>query len=103
MHRVCDVIERRGFQTVRQVFEGKTQNIVSGFTHALGHGVGLTIGESPYLGFHSKHPLKAGEVVTVEPGIYLPGYGGVRIEDTVLIKSKGIENLADVEKELELT
>jgi Xaa-Pro aminopeptidase len=103
MRRVCDVIERRGFKTVRQVVEGKAQNIASGFTHSLGHGVGLTIGESPYLGFHNRHPLKAGEVVTVEPGVYLPGYGGVRIEDTVLIKSKSIENLAHVEKELEVT
>ena len=103
MSRVCDVIERRGFRTIRSVFEGKTRDITSGFTHSLGHGVGLTIGESPYLGFNSRTPLKTGEVVTVEPGIYLPGYGGVRIEDTVLIKSKGIENLARVEKDLELT
>jgi Xaa-Pro aminopeptidase len=103
MRRVCDVIERRGFQTVKRVFEGKARDVASGFTHSLGHGVGLTIGESPYLGFNGRDPLKTGEVVTVEPGVYLPGYGGVRIEDTVLIKSKGVENLAHVEKELELT
>jgi Xaa-Pro aminopeptidase len=103
MNRVCDIIERRGFSTVKRVFEGSSKNISSGFTHGLGHGVGLTIGERPYLGFRSKDQLKAGEVVTVEPGIYLPGYGGVRIEDTVLIKKKGIENLAHVQKELELT
>jgi len=103
MRRACDVIERAGFKTIRRVFEGKARDISSGFTHPLGHGVGLTIGESPYLGFRSKKPLKPGEVVTVEPGIYMPGYGGVRVEDTVLIKPKGIENLANVEKELELT
>jgi Xaa-Pro aminopeptidase len=103
MSLVCDVIERRGFKTVKRVFEGKARIVTSGFTHSLGHGVGLTIGESPYLGFNSGDPLKTGEVVTVEPGVYVPGYGGVRIEDTVLIKSKSIENLAHVEKELELT
>lgn len=103
MSRVCDVIERRGFKTVKRVFEGKARNVASGFTHSLGHGVGLTIGESPYLSFNSRLPLRTGEVVTVEPGVYVPGYGGVRIEDTVLIKSKSIENLAHVEKELELT
>jgi Xaa-Pro aminopeptidase len=103
MIRACEVIERRGFNTVKRVFEGKTRNVASGFTHSLGHGVGLTIGETPYLSFNSRRPLKTGEVVTVEPGVYLPGYGGVRIEDTVLIKSKSIENLAHVEKELELT
>jgi Xaa-Pro aminopeptidase len=103
MNRVCDLIERAGFNTVRRLYEGKARRISSGLTHAIGHGVGLTIGEAPYLGYRSKTALKAGEVVTVEPGIYLPGYGGVRIEDTVLIKSKGIENLAHVKKELELT
>jgi len=103
MHRACDVIERAGFPTVRRIYSGRATNIASGFIHSLGHGVGLTIGESPYLSFNGRPALKAGEVVTVEPGVYLPGYGGVRIEDTVLIKSKGIESLTHVEKELELT
>jgi len=99
----CDAIERAGFSTVRSLYQGKVRSISSGFTHSLGHGVGLTIGESPYLSFGNRTPLRAGEVVTVEPGVYFPGYGGVRLEDTVLIKSKGIENLANLEKELELT
>jgi Xaa-Pro aminopeptidase len=103
MNRACDAIEHAGFKTVRQVYTGKERKIASGFIHSLGHGVGLTIGESPYLSFNSRATLKAGEVVTVEPGVYLPGYGGVRIEDTVLIKTKGIENLTPIEKELELT
>ena len=103
MNRACDVIERAGFETVRQIYMGKEKSISSGFIHSLGHGVGLTIGESPYLSFNSKTPLETGEVVTVEPGVYVPRYGGVRIEDTVVIKSKGIENLTPVEKELELT
>jgi Xaa-Pro aminopeptidase len=102
MLKACQVIEHHGYRTVREVFEGKTRSISSGFNHGLGHGVGLTIGERPYLSFLSKDPLKSRQVVTVEPGIYLPRYGGVRIEDTVLITARGIEDLASVDKELEL-
>jgi len=103
MNRACDVIERGGFETVRSLYSGRKKSVSRGFIHSLGHGVGLTIGESPYLSFNSRTYLKAGEVVTVEPGVYRPGYGGVRIEDTVLIRSKGIENLTPIEKELELS
>jgi Xaa-Pro aminopeptidase len=103
MSKACDVIERRGYRTIRDIYQRKATNISSGFIHSLGHGVGLTIGERPYLSFLSKEPLKSGQIVTVEPGIYLPRYGGVRIEDTVLITSKGIDNLTSVDKEFELT
>ncbi len=103
MAKACDVIEQRGYRTVREIFEGKTKSLSSGFNHSLGHGVGLTIGERPYLSFLSKEPLKSGQVVTVEPGVYLPKYGGVRIEDTVMLTSRGVEVLASVEKELELS
>lgn len=102
MLKACEVIERRGYRTIREIFQGKAKSIPSGFNHSLGHGVGLTIGERPYLGFLSKEPLKKRQVVTVEPGIYFPGYGGVRIEDTVAITSRGVDPLAHVEKELEL-
>ncbi len=102
MRTACDMVERGGYRTIRQVYEGKAKNLNSGFNHSLGHGVGLTIGERPYLAFLSRDPLRSGHVVTVEPGVYLSGYGGVRIEDTVLITPKGFENLAKVENELEL-
>lgn len=102
MYRACRVIERGGYRTVREIFEGKSKSVTSGFTHSLGHGVGLTIGERPYLTFLSKDLLRNGQVVTVEPGVYLPRYGGVRIEDTVVITPRRITNLANVEKELEL-
>jgi len=102
MELSCDIIERAGYRTVRDIFQGKTKSLSTGFTHSLGHGVGLTIGEIPYLSLASKDPLKSGEVVTVEPGVYVPGYGGVRIEDTVAIRSRGVEVLTKVEKELEL-
>jgi len=102
MSRACDVIEANEFRTVREVYEGKTREIQSGFSHSLGHGVGLTIGERPYLAFQSKDPLRSGQVVTVEPGVYVPRVGGVRIEDTVTITKQGCRILADVQKMLEI-
>jgi Xaa-Pro aminopeptidase len=56
------------------------------FTTGLGHGVGLEIHEDPYVGARTAGKLSAGTTLTVEPGIYLPGRGGVRIEDTVLVE-----------------
>ena len=63
------------------------------FVHNLGHGVGLEVHEAPILSPDSKEILAAGNVVTDEPGIYVPGLGGVRIEDTVLVTKTGVEIL----------
>lgn len=65
------------------------------FVHGLGHGVGLEVHEPPVLNSVSKDKLKAGNVVTVEPGIYLPGYGGVRIEDTILVGKDRAEKITN--------
>ena len=66
------------------------------FVHSLGHGVGLDVHEPPTLGPLSDEILSSGNVVTVEPGIYIPGFGGVRIEDTVLIHENKAIKLTDI-------
>ena len=71
------------------------------FGHGLGHGIGLQIHEAPRLSRNQNVELRPGMVVTVEPGIYLPGWGGVRIEDDILVTAKGHEVLTDVPKQLE--
>ena len=70
------------------------------FGHSLGHGIGLEIHEGPRLAQNEYRPLKAGMVITIEPGIYLPGWGGVRIEDDLLVTRDGCEVLTTVPKEL---
>jgi len=72
------------------------------FGHGLGHGVGLEVHEAPRLSPRSEDTLAAGEVVTIEPGIYLPGELGVRIEDLVVVADGGCRNLSSLDKDLEL-
>jgi Xaa-Pro aminopeptidase len=80
------LIERRGFGDA--------------FGHSLGHGIGLEVHEDPRVSRANEAALPDGAVVTVEPGVYLPGWGGVRIEDDVLLTADGAELLSDGETEL---
>jgi len=71
------------------------------FVHGLGHGIGREIHELPVLARSARQRLARGTVVTVEPGIYLPGVGGVRIEDDVLVGSRSSRRLSTLPREVE--
>ena len=71
------------------------------FTHSLGHGMGLDVHEGPGLRSNQDTELKTGMVVTVEPGIYIPNWGGIRIEDDILVTADGCEVLSELPKQLD--
>ncbi|HEX3002341.1 MAG TPA: M24 family metallopeptidase, partial [Methanoregula sp.] len=72
-----------------------------GFVHNLGHGVGLQVHELPTVGPAGK-ALAAGTVITIEPGLYYPGIGGVRLEDIGVVTSRGFDNFTNFSEELVL-
>lgn len=83
---------------VRTLF--KEKNLLKYYIHGLGHGVGREIHEMPRLSKKSNIVLKENMVITIEPGLYVPGVGGVRIEDTLIIKKNGIDVLTNIPKKL---
>jgi Xaa-Pro aminopeptidase len=95
----CDIFEAAGEPTIRTKTPGRP--LVDGFFHGLGHGVGLEVHEAPGLGQTSDKKLVPGDVVTIEPGLYRAGYGGVRLEDIVLVTEDGAENLTTYPYDLE--
>lgn len=116
LERVYGVVLRAQEQAIAQIRPGATSQEIDAiargiiadagfgryFGHGLGHGIGLQIHESPRFAPGDQQRLEAGMVVTVEPGIYLPGWGGVRIEDDVLVTKSGHEVLSHVPKAWEL-
>lgn len=75
-----------------------SHDMVEYFTHGLGHGLGLRVHEAPSLRATSDTELAPGHVVTVEPGLYIPEFGGVRIEDVVVLEASGVRNITGAEK-----
>jgi Xaa-Pro aminopeptidase len=78
----------------------KAEKLDKAFVHSTGHGLGLEIHEPPRLGKKEKTRLEPGMAITIEPGVYLEGFGGIRIEDTVLVTASGCEILTPTPKEL---
>jgi Xaa-Pro aminopeptidase len=95
----CEIFEAAGERTQRTKEPGKPLD--EGFFHGLGHGVGLEVHEPPGMGRASEKELRTGDVVTIEPGCYRQGYGGVRLEDLVLVTENGAENLTRYPYDLE--
>jgi Xaa-Pro aminopeptidase len=87
-------VDRQARQTL------KAQKLDQAFVHSTGHGLGLEIHEPPRLGKKEKTRLQEGMAITIEPGVYLNGFGGIRIEDTVVVTKTGCEVLTPTPKEL---
>jgi Xaa-Pro aminopeptidase len=112
LYRVVFTAQQRGIAAVRpgvpcKEVDAAARRVIDEagcgkqFGHGLGHGIGLDIHENPRLKPDADTELKPGMVVTIEPGVYLPGWGGVRIEDDVLVTRDGCEVLTSVPKTLE--
>src|SRR5438445_8170941 len=91
-NEILNYFKTQGFET--GVMKGRMQ----GFFHGTGHGLGLDIHEAPSFGLRSKNALRRGNVVTVEPGLYYEGMGGVRLEDVVIVTKAGCKNLVGIPK-----
>jgi Xaa-Pro aminopeptidase len=96
---VCQVLVDRGFGTTTKGFEGPDG--VAKMNHSTGHGVGLDVHEEPSLRGPAENELQAGDVVTVEPGLYLLGLGGVRVEDTGIVTETGFRNFTTLTRSLD--
>jgi Xaa-Pro aminopeptidase len=95
---VCEVLVARGYGTTTEGYAGNPDG--PRMTHSTGHGVGLEVHEAPYLR-NVDGELRAGDVVTVEPGLYQAGLGGVRVEDTGMVTTDGFRNFTHLPRSLD--
>ena len=114
IHETVKEAQQKAFEYLKQNFKKEVKAseldkiardyiVESGFPsipHSLGHGIGIEVHEPPYLGINSKNILKEGMVFSIEPGIYLPELGGVRIEDLYVIEKNGVKQLTASHKAL---
>lgn len=114
IHETVKVAQQKAFEYLNKNFSkgikaSKADSIAreyvldTGFPsipHSLGHGIGIEVHEHPYLSVNSKEVLKNGMVFSIEPGIYIPGFGGVRIEDLFILDDNGVKQLTNSPKRL---
>jgi Xaa-Pro dipeptidase len=112
LYEIVKEAQAKAFQAVKPKAKAKeidkTARVVieeagygENFVHGLGHGVGLDVHEPPTINQESKDKLAVGNVITIEPGIYITGYGGIRIEDTVLVRKGKAEKITNAPYTLE--
>jgi Xaa-Pro aminopeptidase len=97
--QTCEIFHEHGYPT--QLSKEPGTVLADGFYHGLGHGVGLEVHEKPSLSVTREDPLVAGDVITLEPGLYRQGFGGCRLEDLVLVTEDGGENLTEYPYDLQ--
>ena len=95
----CDAIEAGGYRTTRGLADG--ESLDEDFFHGLGHGVGVEVHEAPNMGL-AGDDLMAGDVVTIEPGVYRKGFGGIRLEDLGVVTADGCDILTNFPYDLEI-
>jgi Xaa-Pro aminopeptidase len=98
---VCDFFEKYGYPTINRLLNGQSVKLEEGFVHSLGHGVGWSLSDLPLLSLTSRGRLKKGHVFTIEPGLYNPKIGGVRIEDVYTLTGRAVDQISNLDKRLE--